>query len=82
MISGQDDMADPLIAHDLKEAFDDLFCMLVVRVSHSPLVAGLRPTTDLDPVNLLAFQVLLCSGLTEPPNTKIRAVFASVSTAA
>lgn len=56
--------------------------MLVVRVSHSPLVTGLRPATDLDPMNLPAFQILLCSGLTEPPNTKIRAVFASVSTAA
>lgn len=48
--------------------------MVVVRVSHSPLVAGLRSATDLDPMNLAAFQVFLCSSLIQSEHEDPRGV--------
>src|SRR5664279_6251299 len=40
--------------------------MLLVRVPHTPLVARLRPSTDLDSMNLLALHLLRADHLVQP----------------
>lgn len=67
-------MDDFLFAHDLKQAFDDLFCVLMVGVSDAPLVAGLRPATDLHPMHLPVFHVFLFGGLAETEDEDSRRV--------
>jgi hypothetical protein len=66
LISGQDDMTYFVFADNLSQAFHDLFGVLLVGVPHTPLVAGLRPSTDLDPMNFLAFHFLRAEDLAEP----------------
>ena len=59
---------------NLSQAFNDLFGVLVVRVAHTPLVAGLGPSTDLNPMNSLAFHLLRADDLAEPEDEDPRRV--------
>ena len=74
LISRKDNMADSLFAHNPEQAFDNLFGMLVVRVADAPLVAGLRPATDLHPMSRPAFHVFRFGGLTKPEDEDSRRV--------
>ena len=65
-ISGKDDVTHLIFADNLSQAFHDLFGVFLVRVPHSPLVAGLRPSTDLDSMNLLAFHLLRIDNMAKP----------------
>ena len=56
-IAGKDDMTYFVFPDDLSQAFNDLFGVLQVRVPDTPLVSGLRPSTDLNPMNFLAFDL-------------------------
>src|SRR5512133_1880688 len=66
LISGKDDVTYFVFTDDLSQALDDLFGMLLVRVPHPALVARLRPSTHLDPMNLLAFHLLRVDYLAKP----------------
>src|ERR1019366_7583442 len=66
LISGKDDVTYFVFADNLSQAFNDLFGVLLVRVAHTPLVAGLRPSTDLDSMNFLAFHFLRADDLAQP----------------
>jgi hypothetical protein len=46
-VSGKDDMTYVVFADNLSQMFDDFFGVLMVRVSYTSLVAGLRPSTNL-----------------------------------
>jgi hypothetical protein len=48
--------------------------VLLVRVSHTPLVAGLRPSTDLDSMNFLAFHLLRIDYMAQPEHEDARRV--------
>ncbi len=73
-ISGQDDVTYVIFADNLRQPFDDLFGVLLVRVTHAPLVAGLRPSTDLDSMNLLAFHLLRIDDMPKPEDEDTRRV--------
>ena len=51
-----------------------LFGVLVVRVPHTPLVASLRPSTDLNSMNFLAFHLLRADDLAKPEDEDTRRV--------
>jgi hypothetical protein len=63
-----------IFADNLSQAFHDLFGVLVVGVPHTPLVAGLRPSTDLDSMNFLAFHLLRADDVAEPEDEDARRV--------
>src|ERR1035438_3084750 len=73
-ISGKDDVTYLVVADNLSQAFNDLFGMLLVRVPHTPLVAGLRPSTHLDPMNFLASYLLRADHLVKPEDEDARRV--------
>jgi hypothetical protein len=73
-ISGKDDMTYFVFADNLSQAFNDLFGVLLVRVPHTPLVAGLRPSTDLNSMNFLAFHLLRADDLAKPEDEDTRRV--------
>ena len=73
-ISGQDDGTYFVFADNLRQAFHDLFGVLRVRVPHAPLVAGLRPSTDFYPMNLLAFHLLRGDHMVQPEDEDTRRV--------
>src|ERR1039457_6150778 len=74
LISGEDDVTYFVFTDDLSQALDDLFGVLLVRVPYPPLVAGLRPSTHLDPMNLLAFYLLRIDDLAKPEDEDARRV--------
>src|ERR1035437_9891228 len=74
LISGKDDVTYFVFADNLSQAFNDLFGMLLVRVPHTPLVAGLRPSTDLNSMNFLAFNLLRADNLAKPEDEDTRRV--------
>src|ERR1039457_4901385 len=57
-----------------KKSWSTLFGVLLVRVAHTPLVAGLRPSTDLDSMNFLAFHFLRADDLAQPEDEDARRV--------
>src|ERR1017187_9421115 len=73
-ISSQDDMTYLVFADNLSQPFNDLLGVLLVRVSHAPLVTGLRPSTDLDPMDLLAFHLFGADRLAQPEDEDPRSV--------
>src|ERR1035437_4738819 len=74
LISGKDDVTYFVFTDDLCQALDDLFGVLLVCVPYPPLVAGLRPATHLDPMNLLAFYLLRVDDLAKPEDEDARCV--------
>src|ERR1039458_8034374 len=74
LISGKDDVTYFVFTDDVSQAPDDLFGVLLVRVPHPPLVAGLRPPAHLDPMNLLAFHLLRGDDLAKPEDEDARRV--------
>ena len=74
LISGKDDVTYFVFMDDLSQAFNDLFGVLVVRVPHAPMVAGLRPSTDLDAMNLIAFHLLRGNRLAKPEDEDTRGI--------
>ena len=76
-ISGQDNVTYLVFADNPRQAFNHFFGVLLVRVSDTPLVASLRPSTDLDSMNFLAFHLLRVDDMAQPededtPRTGIR----------
>ena len=65
-ISGQDDVTYLVFADNLRQAFNHFFGVLLVRVSDTPLVASLRPSTDLDSMNFLAFHLFRVDYMAQP----------------
>jgi len=74
LIPGQDDVTDFVFADNLSQAFHDLFGVLLVRVPHTPLVPGLRPSTHLDSMDFLAFHLLRPDDMVEPEDEDTRRV--------
>jgi hypothetical protein len=64
--SGQDDVTYLVFADTLHQAFNHFFGVLLVCVSDTPLVAGLRPSTDLGSMNFLAFHLFRIYYPTKP----------------
>src|ERR1039458_2087702 len=62
-LSSQDDVTYLVFVDNLSQALHNLFGMLLVRVAHAPLVAGLPPSTDFNPMNFLAFYLLRGDGV-------------------
>src|SRR5674476_11149 len=73
-ISGQDDVTYFVCADNLGQPFNDLFGVLLMRVPHPPLVAGLRPSTDLDSMDFFAFHLLRAEDLAKPEDEDTRRV--------
>src|ERR1039457_2615520 len=73
-ISSQDDVTYFVFADNLSQAFDELFGVLLVRVPHTPLVTRLRPSTDLNPMNFLAFHLLRVDDMAQPEDEDTRRV--------
>jgi hypothetical protein len=63
-----------VFSNNLHQAFDDFFGVLLVRVSDAPLVAGLRPSTDLDSMNFLAFYLFRIDYMAKPEHENARCV--------
>src|ERR1035441_5583722 len=74
LISGKDDVTYFVFADNLSQAFNDLFGVLLMRVPHTPLVACLRPSADLDSMNFLAFHLLRAERLAKPEDEDTRGV--------
>jgi hypothetical protein len=73
-ISGEDDVTYFVFPDNLSQAFHDLLGVFLVRVPHTPLIAGLRPSTDLNPMNFLAFHLLRADDLAKPEDEDTRRV--------
>ena len=54
--------------------FNDLCGVLLVRVSCTPLVAGLRPSTDLDSMDFFPFHILRIDDMAQPEDKDARGV--------
>ena len=74
LISGQDDVTYFVFANNLSQAFHDLLGVLLVRVPHTPLVPGLRPSTDLDSMNFLPSHLLRADHMVKPEDEDTRRV--------
>jgi len=73
-ISGKDDVAYFVFADNLSQAFNDLFGVLLVRIPHPPLVAGLRPSTNLNSMNPFSFHLLRADNFAKPEDEDTRRV--------
>jgi hypothetical protein len=65
-IPGQDDVTYLVFTNNLRQAFHDFFGVFLVHVSDTPLVASLRPSTDLDSMNFLAFHLFRIDYMAKP----------------
>jgi len=72
--SGKDDVTDMVFADNLRQSFNDFFGVLLVRVTNTPLVAGLRPSTDLDSMNFLAFHLFHVDDMAQSEDEDARCV--------
>ena len=69
-ISSQDDVTDFIFTDDLDQALHHFLGVLVVRVSHTALIAGLRPSTYFYSMNFLAFHLIGVNDLAEETENK------------
>jgi len=73
-VSGKDDVTDMVFADNLRQAFNDLFGVFLVRVPHTPLVAGLRLSADLDSMNFLTLHLFRIDDMAKPEDEDARRV--------
>ena len=73
-ISGQNDVNYLLFEEDLSQTFNHLFGVFLMRIPHTALVAGLRPSTDLDSMNFLAFYLLRVDDMSQPEDEDTRGI--------
>jgi hypothetical protein len=63
-----------VFADNLSQSLNDLFGVFPVRVHHPRLVAGLRPSTDLDWMNFLASHFVPIDDMAKPEDEDTRRV--------
>jgi hypothetical protein len=73
-IACKDDVTHVVLADDLSQALNHLFGVFLMSIAHTPLVAGLRPSTDFDSMNFLAFHLLGVDNMAQPEHEDTRLV--------
>src|ERR1035438_2079368 len=73
-ISGKNDVTYVVFEDDLSQTLNHLFGVFLMRVSHTPLVAGLRPSTDLDSMNFLTLHLLSVDNMAKPEDEDTRLI--------